>query len=337
MFTSISFGKSENDAETMRKLEQKFEILDDQLKEVRRDELNYKLEKDLLKETYQNNFGNISLIITLILGIFGILGFVGIRDINSIKKEYVSELVSLKKLQNDIATKFKEFDTSKEKYDNELRDILQTNEEQNRKIKVLELKEKISSLFKEKEYVSALEFCNVALELSKEDPFLLTQKATINTRMRNYKEAVSIYLKLLELDSTNQPLIDNLSEVLLLNGQREDYEKIIAQNKEIFAKRLDGKLLEIYSIIIAYQDKQTDKLKEYSLSKIEASDLKEKRKKIDNWDFLDILLYLGNEPYSEETIIAQNIIWFLDGQLSGDDFFKRTGIESPFNQKQVGI
>ncbi|MCK8143361.1 hypothetical protein MW871_15830 [Flavobacterium sp. I-SCBP12n] len=334
LFNNISFGKQQSDSINLKRIEQKFEILEDQLKEVRRDELNYKLEKDLLKETYENNFNNISLIITFILGIFGILGFVGIRDINSIKREYMSELTNLKNLQNEIATKFKEFDTSKEKYDNELREILQTNEEQNKKIKVLELKEKISSLIKEKEYFSALEFCNVALELSNEDTFLLNQKASINARMRNYKDSVSIYSKLLEKDSTNNVIIYNLSEVLLLNRQREDYEKIIEEHKEMFSKKIDGKLLEIYSIVIAYQDKQIDKLKEYSISKIDIADLKTKRRKIDNWDFLDILLYLGNEPYSQETLIAQNIIWFLDGQISGNDFFKRTGIESPYEQAE---
>ena len=132
------------DSISTKNFETRIKQLEEQLKEVRRDELNYRIEKDLLKETYSNNYERINTIITIILGIIGILGYLGIRDINSIKKEYTSELAKLKQLQTEMTTKYQEFQTSKEKYDSELRDILKTNEEQNKKIKALELKEKIS-------------------------------------------------------------------------------------------------------------------------------------------------------------------------------------------------
>lgn len=59
-------------------------------------QINYKIEKDLLKETYSNNYERINTVITFVLGLIGVIGFVGIKDIGSIKKEYESELKSLK-------------------------------------------------------------------------------------------------------------------------------------------------------------------------------------------------------------------------------------------------
>ena len=57
-------------------------MLEDQFKEIRRDELNYQIEKDLLKETYSSNLQTLNLVLTIVLGLFSIIGFLGIRDIH---------------------------------------------------------------------------------------------------------------------------------------------------------------------------------------------------------------------------------------------------------------
>ncbi len=326
----ISLGKTNiSDSLAIKSLEYKIEQIDDQIKELRRDELNYKIEKDLLKETYSNNYERISLIITIILGIIGVLGYLGIKDINSIKKEYTTELTKLKQLQLEIASKFTEFQTSKEKYDTELRDILKTNDEQNKKIKVLELKDKINNLFKDELYGSALEFCIVALELSPNDIILLHSKAMIHTRLRNYKESVTTYLKLLEIDKDNQSAIFDLTEVYLMSKQKKEFDKMIAKHSTLFKDKLDGKLLEVFSIITNYQDKKTDKLKEIALANIDMTDLQTKRERIEGWVFKDLLIYIANEPPSDEKAIVQNLLWYIDGQLTAKDFSARTKIELP--------
>ena len=48
------------------------EILQNDVKEIRRDQLNYKIEKELLKETYSSNYTTVQIFISLILGIFAI-------------------------------------------------------------------------------------------------------------------------------------------------------------------------------------------------------------------------------------------------------------------------
>lgn len=318
-----------SDSLAIKNIEFRMEQIDNQLKEVRRDELNYQIEKNLLKETYSNSYERISLIITIILGIIGILGYMGIKDINSIKKEYTNELAKLKQLQTDLASKFTEFQTSKLKYDTEFHDILRTNEEQNNKIKVLELKEKINNLIKEDQYGSALEFCIVALELSPLDIPLLRSKALIFTRLRNYKESIATYIKILEIDRNNESAIFELAEVYLMSNRKNEYNEILTQHSALFKEKLDGKLLEIFSIITSYQDKDMEKLKKIAFANVNMTDLQSKGKKIDGWDLKDLKIYLANETSTQERIIAQNIIWYLDGLINGVDFFSRTRLELP--------
>lgn len=333
--SSNLFARTKNsDSLAIKNIEFRMEQIDNQLKEVRRDELNYQIEKNLLKETYSNSYERISLIITIILGIIGILGYMGIKDINSIKKEYTNELAKLKQLQTDLASKFTEFQTSKVKYDSELHDILRTNEEQNNKIKVLELKEKINNLIKEDQYGSALEFCIVALELSPTDTALLRSKALIFTRLRNFKESISTYIKILEIDKNNNSAVFDLTEVYLMSNQRIEYNKMLTQYSSLFKEKMEGKLLEIFSIITSYQDKEIDKLKAIAFANINLSDLQSKGKKTIEWDLKDLKIYLANEPSTQERIIAQNIIWYLDGLISGTEFFSRTGLEFPSTIKK---
>jgi len=317
------------DSISIKNLEFKFSQIDDQLKEVRRDELNYRIEKDLLKETYQNNYERISLFITLILGIIGVLGYLGLKDINSIKKEYLTELRNLKQLQSDMTLKFEDFQTSKLKYDTELRDILKTNEEQNKKIKVIELKDKIESIFKEERYGAALEFCLAALDLAPDDIPLLYKKAMVFTRLKNYKESITTYLRILEIDKNNPTAIYNLAEVYLFANEKKEHNDLLSNHSTIIAQKLDGKLLEIFSIITNYQDKDIVKLQKIALANIDISDLQTKKTRIEGWVFKDTLIYFTGLPASPEKIIAQNLIWYLDGQLTAEDFFKRTKIPKP--------
>jgi hypothetical protein len=56
------------------------------LVETRRDQLNYRIEKDLLKETFSSNYQTINIVLTIVLALFTVVGYLGIRDIGAIKK-----------------------------------------------------------------------------------------------------------------------------------------------------------------------------------------------------------------------------------------------------------
>jgi hypothetical protein len=58
-----------------KSLQIKIQKLEDNVSEVRRDQLNYKIEKDLLKETFSSNYQTINIVLAIVLGIFTIVGF----------------------------------------------------------------------------------------------------------------------------------------------------------------------------------------------------------------------------------------------------------------------
>src|SRR5688572_24563921 len=57
--------------------------LKEQLSEVRRDQLTYQIERDLLKEAYSSNLETVNLAITLGLALLAVLGFAGVRSIGA--------------------------------------------------------------------------------------------------------------------------------------------------------------------------------------------------------------------------------------------------------------
>ena len=71
----FSLNAQKADSSANEKLENELKKLSDQVTEVRRDQLNYQIEKDLLKETYSSNMDTINIVIAIILAIFGIIGF----------------------------------------------------------------------------------------------------------------------------------------------------------------------------------------------------------------------------------------------------------------------
>lgn len=158
---------------------ERIDLLENRLSEVRRDQLNYKIENDLIKDIYKINYERINIFITLILGIIAILGYLGIKDIGVIKREYTEELDNIKIIKDQFEIKTNEFDDKKMKIEDEIKSILKENQLQNEKIKFIELKEKMRSLFKDRMLTPALEFSNAALEINPTDQICLNMKGSI--------------------------------------------------------------------------------------------------------------------------------------------------------------
>ena len=78
--TSPAPSTSNSQADEQRELNR----LNDALAEVRRDQLNYKIERDLLKNAYTSSFQTINLVLTMILGAFAVLGYLGLRGLGTL-------------------------------------------------------------------------------------------------------------------------------------------------------------------------------------------------------------------------------------------------------------
>ena len=309
---------AQTDTIKLNMLQERVATLSNKVDEVKRDQNNYSIEKDLLKETYSNNFDRINLVLTALLGIFAVLTFFGIRDINSIKKEYKEELEKLRNLQLDIEAKSREFDLSKKKYDEEITLILKQNEEQNKKIKILEIKDKIASLFKEKQYGSALEFCAVALELSPDDKALLYEKGKILGKLNRTGEAIEAYEKLISLDSNHFGAIVNLTELYLFLNQAEKANEFIKTHPNLFTAGRDVNVLEFFELIKKYHSNDIVGMKEYAKVIIDKQN-PATQKKFVGWDFYDAIAFSYFEPDSEKKEVFRKILFYLNGNVKGTD------------------
>lgn len=307
----------------------KIEDLEFRLKRQENNEQNYKLEKDLLKETYSNNYERINIVITIILGVIGILGYLGIRDISSIKKEYEKELSSLRDIQAQFKLKSDELDKNKKKFEDDLKLIISENEEQSRRIKFIELKEKIPSLLKDNNLTSAIEFSNAALELSKNDIDVLNLKGTALIRLNQIGDAVDTFQLALSTNPTDSKTILNSAECFLFAKDIEGAKKLMQQHRSAFEAKGNGILLEIFSLIEYYHAGNKEKLLEIAKKYVSIDNLSVATKKINVWNLKEAEYFAHYQPEGELKKIFQNIIWYLDGQIDGNTMLTRLDIEAP--------
>jgi tetratricopeptide (TPR) repeat protein len=310
-------------------INRKLQNLENDIKRIEANQINYKVEKDLLKETYSNNYEKINFFITFVLGLVGIFGFLGLKDISSIKKEYEAELHKLRLIQGEFDLKSKSFDTDKKKFEEELKSIITENEEQSRKIKFIELKEKVKTLIKDNSIATALEFVNVALSIEENDKSLLNQKGMILCRLNQIPEAVAVFKKAHLGNPEDELTLANFVECLFFAKQIEEAKKIISNYKNLFEKKEDGKLLELFNVIDFYVLNKKEELLAVVKGSVNINDLKGKYKYFEHWDLHEAIHFIHFEPESELKKIVKNLFWFYDAQINGESLLKRLDIELP--------
>lgn len=150
--------------------------LKQQLQEVRRDQLNYQIERDLLKETYSSNLQTVNVVITIVLGTFTILGFLGVRSIGSARKEFRDELDQLREIRTRSEIRLAEIESQQKRVQTQLDEVSKLNVEQDRRLKLLEIQETASSYMGKHQYQRVLDYVTVGLELDANDITLLQLK-----------------------------------------------------------------------------------------------------------------------------------------------------------------
>lgn len=313
-----------NPDSTVSSIVNKLEQLDTRVEQIKRDQLNYLIEKDLIKETYSNNYDRINIFLTFILGLFGLLSFLGFRDVNTIKKEYKEELEKLRTLQTTIESKSTSFELAKKKYDEEIEKIVNQNEEQNKKIKALELKEKIIQLYSNNNFNDAMEYCVIALELDPTNVALLLVKAAIYSKRNDYSGAMDTYEKVLSIGSKDFTAVANLTE-LYYAAKLSDKAKLIREKyAEVFTSRRE--VSELLDVFEAYNLKDVESFIDLVIEKIDKEDMQSKRQRI-QWDFSEYEHFLSKESITQKRKIVEQYIQYLKGITSAEDAIK--GIQQP--------
>lgn len=318
----FSFAQ-EIDSNKLVLLRTQIEQLDNQVKEIRRDELNYRVEKNLIKDTYSNNYDRISLVITIVLGIIGLFGYLGLKDINSIKKEYGTELTRLNELKTELENKIKLVSDTQIKYEKDILEIIKQNEEQNRKIKSLESIGKIQSLRKEKKYAAALEECLNALTADPNNVSLLMQKGLIYSITRSYSEAVQTYTKILEIEPDNTTAILNLSEAYVLNNQSEKAHKLLEEKNSHFNDSSGKEALRLITVLEAFNSGDTPKLINEIRNQIDNTSLDEKKERFENWNLQESFDYVEHTKESKIKTVVKMFYDYANGKISGNELIQK--------------
>ncbi len=312
-------------------LNRRLDDIEHTIKQIDANQLNYKIEKDLLKETYSNNYEKINLVITLILGVMGVLGYLGLKDISTIKKEYEQELSNLRQVQGQINLKTQEFDTDKKKFEEDLKSIIKENEEQSRKIKFIELKDKVRILFKDNNLAPALEFANVALQINENDSDLLNKKGRILCRLNQLKDAVERFMAARKANPSDNTTILNTAECLFFSKDLPGAKKLIEEHNTLFEKKDNGRLIELFNIIELYYAGDKAQLLLIAKGYVNFNNLQLADKKINGWDLKEAQYFVHYQDESELKSIIQNIIWYWDGHINGEKLLTNLKIELPIN------
>jgi hypothetical protein len=294
----------------------KLRIMQDQLAEVRRDQLDHRLEKDLLKETYSSNLQILNLILALILALFTILGFLGLRDLSSTRREYSTELENLRKLRSEFETKIAELAASQKSVQEQHAKLTAQSESQNQRIQILEIQEKASLFFSTGNYKRALQYADAGLAVAPKDTTLLSVKATALFKAHDLAPATTVYRELLAIDPGNQSTITNFAELLLLQNQIDDFRSFFANNKAIIDGYCENAHLSTYlQFLESYQTNALDDMRTLA-TKFFSTAGTENKKHLGNWQFDDLEYVVARHPDSVKKTILLAFLRVLKGELT---------------------
>ena len=255
---SIGVAAEEKDTHTqssaeyqndIKQLQQDTKTTINDIEILRRDQINYRIEKDLIKETYSSNLQSINITITIVFGVFGLLGYLGMKSIKDIKNDYQIELDNLRKLKIGFETDLGSLRSRQQQFEGQVGELTKTNEEQNQRLKTLELIEKISNLISSSYWEWALEYIEVGLVAAPKNIMLLSQKVNCCYKLGRLNLAIDTSKSILEVDPRNIVIAINLAEFLLLENREEEYKSIYLEYKSEIDEKYDGNLIVYFKAI----------------------------------------------------------------------------------------
>lgn len=288
--------------------------LENSIIEIRRDQLNYQIERDLLKETFSSNYQTVNIVLTIVLGVFSILGFLGIKDIGAIKNQYHAELEKMNDLRRNFESAIKQYKDDQLKVKEDYIQILSANEEQNRRLKVLELQEKVDSLVSGKNYQRALEYIIPALELDPKNIILLNHKGTCLWRIKDYIGSINEYQKVVEIEPNNIFAVENIAELYIITNQIDEFDLFYKKHKSVLQSISNGVLIIYFDTLRNYINNNVDEMKRIIRGYIES--LTQEKSKKTNWDFTDIVVAFSPKNDEAKGALLLLLISILKGELN---------------------
>lgn len=296
--------------------ERELKRLNDSLSEVRRDQLNYQIERDLLKETYSSNLQTINLILAMILGTFAILGYLGLRSLGTLRADFQRDLEQFRARRADLEAQLKDLEIKQSQANIDVEKLRAENEEQDRRLRGLEVREKVGTLISQSNFGLALDYVNVGLQMTPTDPVMMRQRMHCLSKLGRLAEAITAYEEFLKTEPNDQTAITNLAEFYLLAGRFEDYHRLIGTHRDVI-DRQSPILFWYFEATKLLLKGNTDALKAH-LAELPAGVPREKTPKILNWNYAEARAAVAGRTDLPGRKLFFATLDFLEGKLDAD-------------------
>lgn len=300
---------------TIADLHQAIKRNSDDIAIIRRDEINYQVERDILKEVYTSHIQSIGLMISAVsiaVGLFfAVLGYLGFKSVGGLKDDYTAELKNVQALKAKLEQEFEELKSKQSKTEVEV-DVLAS------KVGLIELTEKIGALINAGNYEWALEHIRVGMEVNPEYLPLLRQFAHCQVRTHEFDTAILSYRKILASKSKNAGDIQNFAELLIISEHLDDYKELYKNHKSAIDKAHNGILTIYFDTLCGVQSANLDEARKSLLPLFEKSP-SGASVKMPNWQYSDLIEKITEMPEGEIKTFAEKFIGFFNGTVSTED------------------
>lgn len=312
---------NENIQSDIRQLKHDVKTTASDIEILRRDQINYHVEKNILKEAYSSNIQTINIVITIVLGVIGVLGYLGIRSIKEVKSDYAAELIELKGLKTNFELELQTLVTKQKEFESKIGDLAVTNEKQDRRLKVLELIEKVSELMNSKQWQWALEYISLGLDIDNENVTLLSQKTTCHGKLGEFTSAIESCKKIIELEPEHKRDVHilNLLEYTALSNQQNEFANIYVAHKDKVDQYKSGNVITYLSALaclIKGDLQQAVKILDAFVKKFPDAT----NRFLDAWSFDEVSNVISRLPEGKQKDLLVKMVHYFNGQISSNDF-----------------
>jgi len=224
-------------ADNSEDVQKELSRINNDLQEIRRDQLNYKIERDLLKETYTTSLQTINVVLAIILGAFAILGYLGLRSLGALRGFFQRELEQFRAAKFDLDAQLKTLGREQSEAKAQVDKLKTQNEEQDKRLRAFEIREKAQAQMSGGYFGPALDYLGVGLELLPNDPIMMRQKAQCLSGLGRLSEAISALETVVQKTPNDTPPIVDLAEFYALNGQFDDHDRLVGRHRDVVERR----------------------------------------------------------------------------------------------------
>jgi tetratricopeptide (TPR) repeat protein len=279
---------------------------------------NYRIEKDLLKETFSSNYLYLTMILAALGGVFTILTFTGFKDARATKNEFQRELAELRVQLTQSRLSAEEFDKRRMRFEAEHAGLLKKYELHGKRLEVVELLEKAQNhLIANGNAQFALEYATKALELAPERPDVLRLVASCLNQLNRSEEALKHLEQAYALQA--EETIGDLLECRAFLNRFDGLEPLVEQHQSTLSRvnRLGGGL--VFLAFRHYHNGNIEALLTLVDETINTPYNAKRTGKKFNWSVMEAIQVASHFEESDLQRLLLSFVGWCQGQVSHED------------------